>query len=193
LSIAIHRFVLKHRLSIVHIGSFHRLEAEVPSWIDPKLIQSELVSRLHSWWASNCGQSGIPDRQDFDPIRHKDLLPSLMISEAVHDPFRIRYRLVGTRVVAVTGFDFTGRFLDELLGENASEPWMEHYASIYRMRVPLFGRVTEATISGSTFSYDFGIVPVRHGGDEVKQFISVEDYFGFQLISAGLRPWPQQS
>jgi hypothetical protein len=38
----------------------------------------------------------------FDLADGKPLPPSLFITEAEHDPFRIRYRLVGTRAVEAT-------------------------------------------------------------------------------------------
>ncbi len=116
-----------------------------------------------------------------------------MISEAEINPFRVRYRLVGTRVAAITGFDFTGRYLDEVLSGGSSEPWIDYYAAIHRTRAPLLGCVTEPATSGGKFSYEFAIVPVSAGGDDVQQFIAVEDYFGFNLTSAGLRPWPPRS
>ena len=71
-------------------------------------------------------------------------------------------------------------------------PWMELYASILVSRTPVLGSVTEATTSGGTFTYEFGIFPLAVGGTAVKQFVAIEDYFDFQLTSAELKPWPKQ-
>ena len=54
----------------------------------------------------------------------------------------VRYRLVGTKVTAITGFEFTGRYLDEVLGPAITEPWMDYYATAARTREPLLGSVT---------------------------------------------------
>jgi hypothetical protein len=162
----------------------------LPSWTDPSLTTSPLVREMHDWWLSHAGPSGIPDRGSLDPLALRRLLPNIIISEVETAPFRVRYRLVGTKVVDVTDFNFTGRYLDEIVGTGTDTPWLEHYACIYRSRAPLFGSVTERTTSGGTFTYEFGIFPLTAGGTEVKQFVSIEDYFDFNLTSAELQPWP---
>jgi hypothetical protein len=99
--------------------------------------------------------------------------------------------LVGTKIAATTGFDFTGRYLDELIGAGSDTPWMEHYAAVRESRGPLLGSVTEATTNGGRFTYEFGIFPLTVGGTTVQQFVSIEDYFGFRFTSAELHPWPK--
>jgi hypothetical protein len=162
-------------------------EALVPIWSDPNQCKSDLVRKLHAWWSSCRGPSGLPDRTDFDVFAHKPLLQNLMLSDVEPEPFRIRYRLVGTRIVRNLGVDFTGRYLDDLLGTDFTIPWMDYYRKVYSERVPLMGEVTEPTRSGSTFTYEFGIFPLttEHGA-EVKQFIALEDYFDFELTSGAL-------
>jgi len=163
----------------------------VLSWTDLDLTRSPLVRELHAWWMSKRGASGIPDRTDLDPVALRHMLPNMLISELEDDPFRIRYRLVGTKVAAVTGFDFTGRYLDELMADGGETPWMKHYAAIRASRAPLLGSVTEATTNGGRFTYEFGIFPLAVGDADVKQFVSVEDYFGFHLTSAELDTRPR--
>jgi hypothetical protein len=161
----------------------------MPSWTDPNLNKSADVRALYDWWLGACGVRRVPDRRDFDPIQHRGWLPTMLISEAVGNPVRIRYRLVGTKVVAIAGFDFTGHYLDELLGEKPREPWLDFYSKATETQMPVLGGVTEPTVSGNVFYYEFAICPVTAGGERVQQFICIEDYFGFSLTSAGLRPW----
>jgi hypothetical protein len=162
----------------------------VPSWTDPNLTTSLLVREMHDWWTANRTAAGIPDRSRLDPLALRRLLPNLIISEVQAAPFRIRYRLVGTKVADVTNYDFTGRYLDEILAGGSDTPWLEYYQTVYRNRAPLMGSVTERTTSGDTFTYEFGMFPLTAGGTEVRQFVSVEDYFDFHLTSAELQPWP---
>ena len=158
----------------------------MPIWTDPELAKSTLVRTLHEWWSASAGPVGIPDRGAFDLIEHRLLMPNVMISEVEPDPFRIRYRLVGTRVVANLGVDFTGRYLDELIGPDFQVPWMDYYRQAYAERRPLMGTLTEPTKSGNSFTYEFGLFPLARGGTEVKQFIALEDYFDFTLTSGAL-------
>jgi hypothetical protein len=85
----------------------------VPTWTNSAECLSDLVQLLHAWWDAARGDVDVPDRADFHPEEMKRLLPFMFISNAEHDPFRVRYRLVGTKAVEVTGFDITGRYLDE--------------------------------------------------------------------------------
>ena len=157
------------------------------SWTDPELSRSTLVRMLNDWWGSNCGASGIPDRADFDIVAHKDLITNLLISDVETDPFRIRYRLVGTRIVRNLGAEFTGLYLDELIGPDYPTPWMDYYRAAYQDRRPLLGETTEPVRSGGTLTYEFGIFPVTLKADgAVKQFLAVEDYFGYEPTSASL-------
>jgi len=162
----------------------------VPLWNDIAPVKSEAVRHLNAWWLEHRGQSGVPDRRDFDPTGFPRLLPNMIISDVQPDPFRIRYRLVGTKVADVLNFDFTGHYLDEMVDEASNTPWLDYYAASYASRQPLFGSVTERTVAGGTFTFEFGIYPVAvGGGTEIRQFLSVEDYFGFHLTSAELLPW----
>ena len=157
------------------------------SWTDPELTKSELVRQLYDWWSAGTGPAGITDRSAFDLIEHRLLMPNVMISDVETEPFRIRYRLVGTKVVANLGVDFTGRYLDELLVAGYAVPWMDYYRMAYAERRPRMGSVTDPTASGSTFVYEFGLFPVATGGgSEIRQFIALEDYFDFELRSGAL-------
>lgn len=158
-----------------------------------------LVRDLYDIWAAKRGGRDLPDRHDFDPADLKSLMANMMIGEStphkmigeptphkmigepIGAPFRLRYRLVGTRVAKVSGFDFTGRHLDEVLRPDLPEDWHAHYLLSYQRRIPVFGQIDCPTKSGIAFTYEFGIFPLRlgqkNGGQEqVGQFFSIEDY-----------------
>ncbi|MCW5750354.1 MAG: PAS domain-containing protein [Alphaproteobacteria bacterium] len=80
-----------------------------------------LVRLLEYWEGKRAGRE-MPRRSDIDPIEIPAILPILYLTEVGHEPFRVRFRLVGTEVVRLTGRDVTGRHVDEsLYGENAAE------------------------------------------------------------------------
>jgi hypothetical protein len=115
-----------------------------------------MIRTLHRWWLERCS-GDIPDRADLDPADLKPLLPNLFIVDVEHDPFRIRYRLVGTRAREATGFNIVGRYLDELLPTDPDEPWMDDYRLAYRMRRPVLGVSSVPTASGEIFTYEYGL------------------------------------
>jgi len=161
----------------------------VPILADISLIASDKVRGLAAWWVTHSTSGALPDRRDFDPGQFARLLPNMLIADVEPDPFRIRYRLVGTKVADVMNIDFTGRYLDELLDGASDTPWLDYYASAYASRTPIYGSVTEPTMAGGTFTFEFGMFPVTLGDGSVRQFLSIGDYFEFQLTSAELMPW----
>ncbi len=159
-------------------------------------IASPKIQRVDQWWQDKRAGRKLPDRADLDPADLKPLLPYILLLEASLDPFRLRFRLLGTKVVYVSGFDFTGRYLDELLPPDTEEPWLDHYRRAFDSCAPVFGTTTVPTLHGALFDYEFAIFPLTHGGATVAQFLSIEDYGDSeprvdQLID-DLAPWKKQ-
>lgn len=147
----------------------------MPQQHDIKDVNYPLVAALHDVWKRKCRRHVIPSRDDLQPFEIKSLLPSILIAEPVFSPFRIRYRLVGTKLVRIAGFDFTGAYLDELLPSD-EEDWHRHYLACYETAAPVFGWVSTRSMGGSPLTYGFGIFPLHAGNNVVSQFISVEDF-----------------
>ncbi len=152
-------------------------------WLEIERSNSPLVLRLHDYWHSLRGSREVPDRGDLDPADLKLLLPNILISEPSFNPFRVRYRLVGTRITRTTGFDFTGRYLDEVLRPEIDEDWHGHYRLCHDRRIPVYGQTTAPTKSGGDFTYEFGIFPLRRSGETVAQFIAIEDFGAIEPYS----------
>ena len=169
------------------VRSFENIR--MPVWTDAAQCKSNMVLALNHWWCSKGGPAVVPDRSAVDPVDLKALLANILLAEAEHDPFRIRYRLQGTKVTEITGIDITGHYLDELLSVEPDQPWQEHYLSVYRSRRPLFGRTTVPRTSGGTVDYEFGIFPLRRGGERIEQFIAIEAYFGLVGTIDQIEPW----
>ena len=151
-------------------------------------LRSTLVRSMHDWWTGHRGDD-VPDRSALDPFALKATLPYLLISDVECAPFRIRYRLVGTKVAEATGLNFTGQYLDELVPGDPDEPWMGDYRQSFDTRLPVLGTSTVQLISGASYFYEFGIFPMRNGGSEIVQFVGIEDYFDFSLVDLGAEPW----
>lgn len=151
-----------------------------------------MIREMHRWWLAH-SRGNVPDRAGLQPSDFKGLLPYLLISDVEHEPFRIRYRLVGTKVVEATGLDITGRYLDELVLSDPDEPSMNEYAAAYMDRRPVAGKSTITLAEDVRFIYEFGLFPLRLGGTTIDQFVAVEDYFGFSHLFPDLPPWRPKS
>jgi hypothetical protein len=168
----------------------------MPIQQDDSSITSAKIRRLHDWWLSKRAGRAMPDRADVDPTELKPLLPYILISECMLSPFNVRYRLVGTAVAEITGFDITGRDLASLLPPDPTEDWLGHYRRVHDMRAPVFGRTIVPTVHGDPFQYQFAIFPLSRGGEVVEQFIALED-FGeltprLSPSMGDLTPWQEQ-
>ena len=161
-------------------------------YTNPAQIQSELVRSLFHWWHAHRG-ADIPDRSDLDPGDLKKLLPNLMLSDLEENPFRVRYRLVGTKVAEATGLNFTGMDLDQLMPVESEEPWMDDYHVVFATREPAYGVSSVPMPNGAVYVYEFGIFPLRNGGTSIAQFLAIEDYFDFARLQADLEPWKMKS
>lgn len=78
-------------------------------------LASEGFSQLHDYWFrlwSNRG--GLPRKGDFDPLEASALLGYLAWAEIEREPFRVRYRMVGTALNDLAGGEMTGKYVDEL-------------------------------------------------------------------------------
>ncbi|WP_193367876.1 PAS domain-containing protein [Pelagibius marinus] len=74
------------------------------SFTDAAQTDSEIIRQRFGYWHSKCGPGAIPKRNDIDPGEIFPILPNILIVDFEQDPFRVKVRLVGTRIVEVTGY-----------------------------------------------------------------------------------------
>lgn len=146
-------------------------------WFTVDECRSSMVRDLHRYWESKRGHRHLPSRADIDPGEIKHLLPFLLIADLIGDAPRVRYRLVGTRVVAASGMDLTGYYLDELESGEPNNDWQAYYRQVRDEARPMFGLATVRRLDGELFRYEFGLFPVTTDGLNVGQCIGIEDYF----------------
>lgn len=98
---------------------------------------------------------GLPGRQNIDPLDIPELLPNIWLLDVQHEPFRLRYRLVGTGIVEARGRDQTGQWLDEAHPELASDPaYLERYKAVVESGKPSWRRGQPRF----WFHADFGLI-----------------------------------
>lgn len=97
----------------------------------------DLTRLLALWRAARRGRA-LPAKTDLAPADMVFCLGHLALTEVEHEPFRIRYRLVGTRLVALYGREITGRYVDELYTLLLRREVMSHYRLVVEARRPLY-------------------------------------------------------
>jgi hypothetical protein len=147
---------------------------EMASSTDVAVVHSQRIHKLNAYWLARA-KGKVPSRSDIDPVDVRELLPNLMIIDMLGDPPRFRYRLVGTRVVQYTGFDFTGRCIDEMVFQGRD--FIEQcYRRMLAEKRPIFGHYAWLVRSRHFGQCEFGLFPLSDDGVTVNRGISIEDY-----------------
>ncbi len=75
---------------------------------------AEKIRQAYAYWRSvHPAGGGLPGREHIEPRQLGRLLPLVWLIDIQRQPFRLRYRLVGTEVVTMLGREVTGQWLDE--------------------------------------------------------------------------------
>ena len=96
-----------------------------------------ILGRAYQYWEEKRGTRAMPRRRDIDPGEITRLLPHLQIIEFLDGGARMRFRLVGTAVVATYGFDYTGKFFDEVFAGPRLRYFEDNYRLMCRERRPI--------------------------------------------------------
>lgn len=153
--------------------SFHLL---APDEIGQFKCRSPVLAKILGYWDRKRGERRCPGRADIDPTEIKPLLPHVMLVD-IEQPFRVRYRLVGTEITRVARFDFTGRYLDELTFESGDETdWVGFYRQIIDNGQPGFGIVHWKAEGAAHRWIEFLICPLSSDGQRIDKCLSAEAY-----------------
>lgn len=144
------------------------------------------IARLSEYWHGLAGGEP-PERNQFQIEDVAPLLPYLLLCDFEFNPFRVRYRLSGTRVDQITGLNMTGRYLDEFVEGD--------YGDSVRQMI---GYYEEASRTGRPHIWNYpwagdnpagkliwaGLFPLRVNG-AVAKCVSIEDYGPVRFLEEG--------
>ncbi len=78
----------------------------------PEQIQAPVLKRLFAYWSSKRADGQPPPRTAIDPADLRDILPYLWLVDVEREPWRFRFRLVGTKITEWAGREYTGRYVE---------------------------------------------------------------------------------
>jgi hypothetical protein len=127
-------------------------------------VTSKLIAGLENQWNALRGERAMPRRDEIDPVHLAPWLPYLSITELHYDPFRVRYRIVGTEVARIGGEDFSHRWLDEIgWGESSIALNRLLYQCVADNRAPSFGLSTLAWQGTLDHVFQWALFPLGTG------------------------------
>jgi hypothetical protein len=80
---------------------------------EPSMIQGNANRFLLEYWLEQRGDAAIPPIKAIDPIKMRPALGRILLVEPVEQGRDFRYRLFGTHVTALSGYDMTGKLLSQ--------------------------------------------------------------------------------
>src|SRR3546814_10418386 len=92
-------------------------------------------------------------------------MPNILIADIEQAPFRVRFRLVGTKVVEATGFEFTGKYLDEITLPDDEGPFLETYRPASESKTALLARTQRRLDPDTIADNDASLLPPTNDVD----------------------------
>jgi hypothetical protein len=139
--------------------------------------QSDKVRTLFGYWQRLMHNGRPASRTAFDPTEVPSLLSSLLLGDIEAEPFRVFFRLVGTKVAAFSRLDFSGRYLDALdyKGRDSIE-WVDCYRYVHTAQKGVIGFNRVTWPDQAPMEYEFALLPLDRDGDPAGSFIAIEVY-----------------
>lgn len=132
---------------------------------DPVLFQ------ILDYWKGKRGERDMPGRADIDPVEMRAFLGNIIIIDVERDPFRLRYRLIGTRITALMGRDSTGKYYDEIYDKGLLSSIYRSFEWIFEHRRPLrtYGEAFYA--DRNFYEYETLNLPLSSDGEVIDKIL----------------------
>lgn len=139
-------------------------------------VRSPIVREMLAYWQSKLAGRRLPRPADIDPTEIPKLIASIVICDLESDPFRIRFRLAGTRQVHVLGNELTGRYVDEMDWEEG--PFVHRiFAQARDTAAPVFGYYHWTFREGTPGASEFGLFPLSEDDRTVGRVLGIDEFF----------------
>ncbi len=135
------------------------------------------LRQLLQYWLQIHPKAKLPSRKDFDPSSLVEALPYIAMMDVEKNPFRLKFRLIGTAVTRAFGRDFTGKYFDEEFEDYQSSVGYQQRKTVSETGMPMhyFGK------GNLKYNLDFTTVewillPLASDGKSVDIVISAISY-----------------
>jgi len=133
------------------------------------------AAEVFGYWDRCRGARAMPRRRDIDPVDIPRYLPSITlldIEDVDGDGVGIyRYRVVGTREVALRGDDPTGKLVQEGYFAESLEGLLSAYETVRRQRTFLYAPTAFWSETYKWIDEDVLMLPLSEDGDTVSQIL----------------------
>jgi len=161
---------------------------------DRTQIESDVIAGVEVIWQDLRGDRPFPRRAEIDPIAFRYWLPYLSIMELHDQPFRVRYRLIGTEVARFAGEDFSGTWLHETGWSDLHQMLnLMLYQRLYKTKLPVFGFSKVDWQGSSDHVFKWALYPLGEADGAITHCLSVDDFTQIAEPTGLLRESPKAS
>ena len=147
---------------------------DVLTWCSPKTVN------LYRYWDSRRGLQPMPRRGDIDPVDMRAWLSRITLIEVANGGEHMRYRVVGTEVVGLRGFDPTGWSVEAAFPREDADRVLSAYRDVISQKKPVFCHPAERTHQHRDPVVGVMLLPLSNDGETVDQILGyLGDEVGF--------------
>lgn len=138
-------------------------------------VRAPIIHEMLAYWQSKRAAGRLPRPADIDPTEIPRLIASIVICDIETKPFRVRYRLAGTRQVHILGNELTGRYVDEMNWEEG--PFVHRiFARAHETAAPVFGFYYWGFRENTPGASEFGLFPLSEDGVTVNRVLGIDEF-----------------
>lgn len=140
------------------------------------VTQWQLKQLLQYWLQIHLGTK-LPSRKDLDPSNLVEALPFIAMMDVEQNPFRLKFRLIGTAVNRAFGRDFTGKYFDEEFEDYQTSVGYQQRKTVAETGLPLhyFGK-GKLKYNLDFTTVEWILLPLASNGKDVDIIISAISY-----------------
>lgn len=133
-------------------------------------LDDDRLRRLYAYWLDKRGDRQFPAKAEIDPVDFPYVLGYVTLVDVEPAPRRYHFRLDGSILVELSGSNYTGRYLDELPGEEYVAFIKETYDRVVDSGAPYRYR-KDQTFDQQKFSEETVILPLGDNPPVVERLI----------------------
>ena len=155
-----------------------------------------LLQQGYRYWDAKRAGKRMPSRADIDPIEMPALLPHVVLLEVLRDvepdwPLDFRYRLIGSRIQAISNADYTGHWLSQIPHQRAPSHVWEHLSAAVDARAPVKGVIPYVGRSREVSGVFHIVLPLAEDGETVDHLLVCVDLAPAIRLQDGTQPFTQ--
>ena len=157
----------------------------------PGYPQSELLTRAHLLWLAARGTAEMPARRQITDAALEPLRPQILLFAVEHAPFDFRYLEIGSRMMALSNDDYTGKRLSEVPHQRPPSLVWDHLAAAVDARAPVRGVLPYVGRSRNISSIFHIVLPLAEDGETVDHLLVCVDLAPVVRLQDGTHPFTQ--